>query len=107
MRLHQIVADGLPSDFPPLRALEYPPTSLPGGWPPPTVLFGREVDLEALARLVNEHGNRLVTLVGAGGVGKTRLAIEASGARRGGLRRRCALRPARGGFRASRSRTRR
>ena len=79
MRLHQIVADGLPSDFPPLRALEYPPTSLPGGWPPPTVLFGREVDLEALARLVNEHGNRLVTLVGAGGVGKTRLAIEASG----------------------------
>jgi predicted ATPase/class 3 adenylate cyclase len=79
MRLHQIVANGLPADFPPLRALDYPPTSPPGGWPPPTVLFGREVDLKELAHLVNAHGNRLVTLVGAGGVGKTRLAIEASG----------------------------
>jgi predicted ATPase/class 3 adenylate cyclase len=76
MRLHQIVAAGLPDDFPPLRALEHPPTSAPGRWAPPTALFGRQADLEALVRLVREGGNRLVTLLGPGGVGKTRLAIE-------------------------------
>jgi predicted ATPase/class 3 adenylate cyclase len=78
MRLHQIVAAGLADDFPPLRALEQSPTSAPGRWAPPTALFGRQADLEALARLVREGGNRLVTLIGPGGVGKTRLAIEAA-----------------------------
>jgi predicted ATPase/class 3 adenylate cyclase len=79
MRLHQIVADGLTADFPPLRALDYPPTSLPDQSAPPTALFGREADLDALAPLLRERRDRLVTLVGPGGVGKTRLAIEAAG----------------------------
>ena len=35
--------------------------------------------MEVLARLVRELRNRFVTLVGPGGVGKTRLAIEAAG----------------------------
>ena len=39
-----------------------------------TPLVGREVELRELAALVEDH--RLVTLVGPGGVGKTRLAIE-------------------------------
>jgi predicted ATPase/class 3 adenylate cyclase len=78
MRLHQIVAKGLTASFPPLRTLEPEPTILPGEWPQPTALFGREDDLEAVARLVREGGDRLVTLVGPGGVGKTRLAIEAA-----------------------------
>lgn len=38
------------------------------------MLVGRERDLAGVARLI--EGNRLVTLVGSGGVGKTRLAIE-------------------------------
>ncbi|MDB5434279.1 MAG: transcriptional regulator [Phenylobacterium sp.] len=37
-------------------------------------LIGREVQLEDIAALVS--ANRLVTLVGAGGIGKTRLALE-------------------------------
>ncbi|MDB5458272.1 MAG: transcriptional regulator [Caulobacteraceae bacterium] len=37
-------------------------------------LIGREVQLEDVAALVS--ANRLVTLVGAGGIGKTRLAVE-------------------------------
>jgi predicted ATPase/DNA-binding SARP family transcriptional activator len=45
---------------------------------PPTTLFGREDDLAALADLIRELRTRLVTLVGPGGVGKTRLAIEAA-----------------------------
>jgi predicted ATPase/class 3 adenylate cyclase len=79
MRLHQVVADGLTADFPPLRTLDYPPANLPGEWGPFTTFLGREAEVEALARLVLERRNRLVTLVGPGGVGKTRLAIEAAG----------------------------
>jgi predicted ATPase len=41
---------------------------------PLTELFGREDDLETLDRLIGER--RLVTLTGAGGTGKTRLALE-------------------------------
>ena len=44
----------------------------------PNVLLGREGDLDRVAALVGEARHRLVTLVGPGGVGKTRLAIEAA-----------------------------
>src|SRR6266508_4120959 len=43
---------------------------------PPTPLQGREQELAALADLVRSEDTRLVTLVGTGGIGKTRLAIE-------------------------------
>ena len=62
MRLHQIVAEGLTTGFPPLRTLEPEPTILPGQWAAPTALFGREDDVEAVAGLVSEGGDRLVTL---------------------------------------------
>src|SRR5512133_3516611 len=79
VRLYQVVADGLVADFPPLRAVERPVTDLHGQWAAPTELFGREADLDRLVRLVRERLTRLVTLVGPGGVGKTRLALEAAG----------------------------
>jgi len=41
-----------------------------------TSFIGREKDIEEIQGLIEEH--RLVTLTGAGGCGKTRLAIEAS-----------------------------
>ncbi len=50
----------------------HPGRGSPLGWLTP--LVGREAELDALARLL--HRNRLVTLTGAGGVGKTRLALE-------------------------------
>jgi len=51
----------------------------PSGLPMPlTTLIGRERDLEEVTALVAD--NRLVTLVGSGGVGKTRLAIEVAAA---------------------------
>ena len=42
------------------------------GWLPP--LIGRETELAEVRRLLGAA--RLVTLTGAGGVGKTRLALE-------------------------------
>jgi predicted ATPase/DNA-binding NarL/FixJ family response regulator len=41
---------------------------------PLTALIGRDRDVAEITRLIADH--RLVTLVGSGGVGKTRLAIE-------------------------------
>ena len=42
----------------------------------PTPLLGREDALCALAELVERPGLRLLTIVGAGGIGKSRLALE-------------------------------
>ena len=42
-----------------------------------TEFFGRTHELKQLHQLLTDHSNRLVTLVGPGGIGKTRLAQEA------------------------------
>lgn len=49
------------------------PSSLPLA---PNALIGRERDLEQVKRLLWEDQARLVTILGPGGVGKTRLALE-------------------------------
>jgi predicted ATPase/DNA-binding CsgD family transcriptional regulator/DNA-binding XRE family transcriptional regulator len=52
-----------------------PPRSVAGNLPtPPTSFIGRERELAEVRRLLGQA--RLVTLTGAGGVGKTRLALE-------------------------------
>ncbi|MBL9095883.1 MAG: adenylate/guanylate cyclase domain-containing protein [Alphaproteobacteria bacterium] len=70
--IHQLAVTGLPQDFPPLRASETRPTNLPRHLTP---LIGRESELQTVKELIT--ANRLVTLTGPGGVGKTRLAIQA------------------------------
>jgi predicted ATPase/class 3 adenylate cyclase/DNA-binding CsgD family transcriptional regulator len=71
--VHQIVGDGLPSEFPPLRSLG----SFAGNLPQQLSSFiGRDQLLADVADLV--RANRLVTLSGVGGVGKTRLAVESA-----------------------------
>jgi predicted ATPase/DNA-binding CsgD family transcriptional regulator len=57
--------------FPPLRTRDSMASTLPL---PGTTFIGREVDVAALATLVDTH--RVVSIVGAGGCGKTRLAVE-------------------------------
>ena len=41
-----------------------------------TALLGREADLQTLRRWLSDPSARLITLLGPGGVGKTRLALE-------------------------------
>ncbi|MGD2049828.1 MAG: helix-turn-helix domain-containing protein [Chloroflexota bacterium] len=50
-----------------------PPTNLSAS---PTPLVGREPEMVALSRLLHDPQCRLLTLLGPGGIGKTRLAIE-------------------------------
>ena len=57
------------------------PTNLPAELAP---LYGREADVQAVQRLVQEH--RLVTIAGAGGIGKTRVGQAVAHALRDGLR---------------------
>ncbi|MDT4909194.1 MAG: hypothetical protein QOI69_2435, partial [Pseudonocardiales bacterium] len=67
----QVMADGLPSEFPVLRSVDDFPGNLPRQV---SSLVGRDAEVDDVAELVRSQ--RLVTLTGVGGVGKTRLAIE-------------------------------
>ena len=67
----QVVADGLASEFPVLRSVDHFAGNLPRQV---SSLVGRDAEVDDVAELVRSQ--RLVTLTGVGGVGKTRLAIE-------------------------------
>ena len=68
--IYQLMIEGLPADFPPLKTLETP-TNLPAEL---TSFVGREREMEEIQRLL--QSSRLVTLTGPGGSGKTRLALR-------------------------------
>jgi predicted ATPase/class 3 adenylate cyclase len=71
VEMFQVRADGLRTEFPPLKTLD----SIPGNLKPQTTSFvGRGLAVAELETAV--RANRLVTLTGVGGVGKTRLALE-------------------------------
>jgi class 3 adenylate cyclase len=73
-RLHQLLAPGLASEFPPVRAESVEvPTNLPTAL---TRFVGRRREVEEIRSLVASE--RLVTLTGPGGTGKTRLSVEAA-----------------------------
>ncbi|MFY9614957.1 MAG: adenylate/guanylate cyclase domain-containing protein [Candidatus Dormiibacterota bacterium] len=67
----QLNIQGLPSEFPPLKSLDYTPNNLPTQL---TSFVGREAELAEGARLLD--GARLLTLTGPGGTGKTRLSMQ-------------------------------
>ena len=70
-RLYQLVVPDLPHRFPPLRTSGEGAANLPM---PLSSFVGRRREIAAVTRLLRRH--RMVTLVGPGGAGKTRLAVE-------------------------------
>ncbi len=75
-RLYQLMAPGLPQVFPRLRTEDAVAHNLPA---PSTSFVGRQAETARLTELLAAH--RLVTLVGEGGAGKTRLAVEVAASR--------------------------
>ena len=73
-RIHQLLAPSMRVDFPALRSLDTTPNNLPLQL---TSFVGRERELGEVKKLL--AGTRLLTLVGSGGIGKTRLSLQACG----------------------------
>jgi predicted ATPase/class 3 adenylate cyclase len=75
-RIFQVEAPGLGADFPPLSVLD---TNL-GNLPPSLTSFiGRQRELNDIRHML--LNTRLLTLVGVGGTGKTRLSLEVAAER--------------------------
>ena len=69
--LYQLAAPGLDATFPPLATIDARPNNLPTQL---TSFVGREEELAAVCGLLGQ--NRLVTMTGPGGTGKTRLSLQ-------------------------------
>ncbi len=67
----QVVIDGLDSEFPPLRSLDRKRANLPMQL---SGFVGRDGEITNVLKLL--ESNRLVTLRGLGGIGKTRLSLQ-------------------------------
>jgi len=77
-RIYQLEVNGLPCDFPLLKTIEAGMKNLPA---PRTSFVGRASELDEIDRLLEDPDCRLLTLVGPGGAGKTRLALQAAARR--------------------------
>ena len=62
-------------EFPPLKSLSQHPNNLPLQ---NTAFVGREEELETIAAHFENPPGRLLTLLGPGGIGKTRLSLQAA-----------------------------
>jgi predicted ATPase/class 3 adenylate cyclase len=74
-RLWQLVAPDLPSEFPALLSLSAVPNNLPAQ---ATVFIGREAELGEIVKRLSSEEVRLLTLTGPGGIGKTRMSLQAA-----------------------------
>jgi predicted ATPase/class 3 adenylate cyclase len=70
-RIWDLVIEGVPSDFPPLRTLNAVPNNLPTQL---TSFLGRQREIGEARQLLLD--GRLLTLTGPGGTGKTRLSLQ-------------------------------
>ncbi len=80
-QVFQLCHPGLPAGFPSLRSLDTLPTNLPLQL---NTFIGREAEIAQLSALLRTQpqvdggpSTRLLTLLGAGGAGKTRLSVQA------------------------------
>jgi class 3 adenylate cyclase len=70
-QVYQLLAPDLRSEFPALRSLDSLPNNLPQQL---TSFVGRDAEVGEVSALLAKH--RVVTLIGAGGVGKTRVSLQ-------------------------------
>jgi predicted ATPase/class 3 adenylate cyclase len=70
-QLFQLVASDLPKEFPALKSLNALPNNLPSQL---TSFIGREHEMQEAKKLLSFA--RLLTLIGPGGTGKTRLSLQ-------------------------------
>jgi len=73
VRVFQVNVPGLQQEFLPLRTFDILPNNLPAQL---TSFVGREKELEDVKRLLKD--THMLTLIGPGGTGKTRLSIQAA-----------------------------
>jgi predicted ATPase/class 3 adenylate cyclase len=73
--IFQLVHPALAGEFPPLATLSYRPNNLPTQT---SEFLGRETQVAAIRDLLDADAVRLLTLTGPGGIGKTRLALQAA-----------------------------
>ncbi|MFZ1461879.1 MAG: tetratricopeptide repeat protein [Ignavibacteria bacterium] len=71
VNLYQILSTEIPADFPPLKTLDARPNNLPVQL---TNFIGRETDISEIKKTLTN--SRLITLLGPGGTGKTRLSMQ-------------------------------
>lgn len=69
--VYELQHPDLRTEFPPLKSLDARPHNLPVQL---SSFIGRDEELQTVGALVREH--RVVTLLGPGGIGKTRLALQ-------------------------------
>lgn len=75
-RIFQVVAAGLPADFPPPQSLDTQPNNLPT---PATPFVGRLRLVARIRDMLRRPEVRILTLTGPGGAGKTRVALRVAG----------------------------
>ena len=73
--IFQVIVPDLLADFPPLRTLGARSHNLPAQLTP---LIGRTTEVAAVCDRLRRDDMRLLTLTGSGGMGKTRLALQAA-----------------------------
>lgn len=71
--IYQIALPDVPHDFPPLKTLDRVPNNLPVQ---PTPFLGRQEVIQSLVDLLEQSDVHALTLLGPGGIGKTRVALE-------------------------------
>jgi predicted ATPase/class 3 adenylate cyclase len=74
-RLFQLLHPDLADGFAPLTTLDRHPNNLPTQT---STFVGRDAELEAIGSRLEDEAVRLLTLIGPGGAGKTRLALRAA-----------------------------
>ncbi len=71
--LFQVKHPNLPSEFPPLQSVDAMPNNLPLQL---TTFVGRSLEVQQIHKMLESH--RMVTILGPGGVGKTRVALQSA-----------------------------